>query len=826
MGLRASNIRMALAATVAASLVGAPAALAADPPAGTLSPNEEGQGSITWTGETEAGAATAGDGEACFGPDGKPDPGSGCDFFQLDVTVPDGFYDRFRGTVELTLTDFGFADIDLYVFERKPDGTRGRQIVLDGQLPGIEELVAISRAQGAYYVVAVPYLVPLIQSYSGRASFLVTKAEGTVAELNRLAPPGFVNHRASRDPYISHSEPVIAMDPQNHDHLIAGSKMYENLENYLFKAGAYESFDGGRTWEDQGHLPGYCQEQGQCDISDPELYRTTSDPTIAFDDERSAYYNVLDAPGGTAAFTGFNMTAHIKRPGQPWTDPITVHDNRTNPITEAALLDDKNWIAVDNETDVNGGPNEPGDGKTGTIYICWSFDASIAVPYQQIVLMKSLDGGQTWGGSSPGDNAPMHLSQKQLISGIGCHIAIGPQGEVYVTWYDNQLQALMQVKSTDRGQSFSPAAPIATISGVDDPFAGQAFRNLSIPTSGVDRDGNVYVSVSSRDAEGSVVSNAQELAKQIKRGTLTGGDLRKALRGPKHNYVRPTTLQQGEGDQPGSGADVVLFKSTTGGASYTGPVRVNQDAPTLDADQFQPWLAVTEKGQVNVMFFDRRNDPGNYFIDTYLARSNDGGQTFFDVRASERMWDPSVNPPISPSGEFIGDYQGLVADDEVAIPFWNDTQLASLPKDHPDYSPWQEVFAARVPNSPVSFVSGARGEERLLRRARRGRVFAITGTAQDLSGGELSHVEVSVRRKVGRRCSYYSVKRRAFTRGLCGRPRFARARGTSSWRLEVPARQLRRRGAYTVVARAVGTGRRVESERERGRNLTSFRRKR
>jgi 1-acyl-sn-glycerol-3-phosphate acyltransferase len=29
------------------------------------------------------------------------------------------------------------------------------------------------------------------------------------------------------------------------------------------------------------------------------------------------------------------------------------------------LLDDKNWIAVDNVTDVNGGPNRPRDGKTG-----------------------------------------------------------------------------------------------------------------------------------------------------------------------------------------------------------------------------------------------------------------------------------------------------------------------------------------------------------------------------------------------------------------------------------------------------------------------------
>ncbi len=62
------------------------------------------------------------------------------------------------------------------------------------------------------------------------------------------------------------------------------------------------------------------------------------------------------------------------------------------------------------------------------------------------------------------------------------------------------------------------------------------------------------------------------------------------------------------------------------------------------------------------------------------------------------MWDPAVNAPTSVSGKFIGDYQGLVADDDVAIPFWNDTQLNNLPTSDKEHSPYQEVFAARVPN--------------------------------------------------------------------------------------------------------------------------------
>jgi hypothetical protein len=492
------------------------------------------------------------------------------------------------------------------------------------------------------------------------------------------------------------------MDPLDHNHLMAGSKMYENNDKYLFKIGTYESHDGGRTWEDQGQLPGYCQAPGQCDASNEGSYRTTSDISISFDDEGDAYANVLDAPGGTFAFKGFNLTVHVKRPGQPWSGPTIVHDNRGNALTSRLFLDDKNWIAVDDHTDVNGGPNVPRDGKIGTMYVCWSFDGASVVPLQQISVMRSRDGGKTWGGIVPGDNIPFPISQKTLISGIGCHLAIGPKGEVYATWYDNQLNALMQSKSTNRGTTWSLAAPIAGIAGINASFAGEAFRNLSLPTTAVDSNGTVYVAAASRNAKGTPLIGdlpLPEVGRQIKEGKLDIPALVEMLGTEDSNNLAGVDYKAG-GDGLGSmsGSDIVLFKSTNGGRSYSGPVRVNQDPGNGDADQFQPWMAVTPSGQVNISFFDRRDDPANYFIDTWLARSEDGGRTFADRRVSQRMWDPAVNAPTSTSGKFIGDYQGLVADDDVAIPFWNDTQLNNLPPSDPRHSPYQEVFAARVPN--------------------------------------------------------------------------------------------------------------------------------
>jgi hypothetical protein len=248
-------------------------------------------------------------------------------------------------------------------------------------------------------------------------------------------------------------------------------------------------------------------------------------------------------------------------------------------------------------------------------------------------------------------------------------------------------------------------------------------------------------------------------------------------------------------------------------------VRVNQDPRTGDGDQFQPWMDVTRDGQVNIMYFDRRDDPDNFYISTYLSRSNDGGRTFHDTRASQMVWDPSINAPTSVSGKFIGDYQGLVADDRVAIPFWNDTQLASRPPGDPGRSPYQEVFAARIPNGPAAFVDDA--TKPLV--ARRRRTVRITGIASDPgTGGAVSRVEIAARRRVKGRCLWYSARRRALVRRSCSRPVWFRATGAEKWRVSLRRRALRR-GTYVLLARAVSAAGKREAEAEPLRNQRKIR---
>src|SRR6266478_2970247 len=63
-----------------------------------------------------------------------------------------------------------------------------------------------------------------------------------------------------------HSESDIRVDPGNASHLIGTSKWFVSAEGYNHLLGFYESWDGGKTWPTQGHIPGY---EGWTDNTDP-----------------------------------------------------------------------------------------------------------------------------------------------------------------------------------------------------------------------------------------------------------------------------------------------------------------------------------------------------------------------------------------------------------------------------------------------------------------------------------------------------------------------------------------------------------------------------
>jgi hypothetical protein len=58
-----------------------------------------------------------------------------------------------------------------------------------------------------------------------------------------------------------------------------------------------------------------------------------------------------------------------------------------------------------------------------------------------------------------------------------------------------------------------------------------------------------------------------------------------------------------------------------------------------------------------------------------------------NLRITTQSWNPAVDAPVDEYGsQFIGDYQGLSADNYFVHPFWNDTRTGA-----------QEIFTAAVP---------------------------------------------------------------------------------------------------------------------------------
>lgn len=588
---------------------------------------------ITWQGERYTVGANQ---------DFECDETHPCDVFHLIVAAPAGYWTTRGGGVTVRISGYDEnTDFDMFIFEEKPDGTFGRRVAGSAGPAGQLEKATIRKATGKYAVVIYPYQV-VDQTYEGEAYFDVAplRKRPVVTE-----PPGLPVYRASHDQYLSHSEPSIAMNPLNHKNLVAGSKMYTNLEAYRFKIGTYYSMDGGVTWKDNGFLPGY--------PADNENH-IVSDPALTFDDEGNAYAFVLDS---APDWSGMNV--HISRDGgRTWTLPIVVHRWEYTEADLGLIFDDKNWIVVDNS-----GADD--DGTVGIIYTCWNMDITTPLFFPTIVVSRSTDAGATW--SPP---VPIHTPGESVI---GCQVVTGPAGELYVFWSDYEHEEIRFVKSVDHGVTFTLPAALSSLV-FPRRLPNTAFRNPIFPSAAIGPDGAVTV----------IWEDGRFSAK----------------------------------DDQGGDADIAVSRSTDGGSTWSAPARVNDDRLGNGADQIQPWLAATEKGKLAAIFFDRRHDPSNTFLDTYVALSTDGS-TWRNVRVTPNMWDSSINPPLVGGGEFIGDYQGIVADEEVAIPFWNDTSTGV----------YQEVWAARVPFTSPSRTK-AKGQATKVLGSHRQRTLPATGVEQ------------------------------------------------------------------------------------------------
>ncbi len=110
-------------------------------------------------------------------------------------------------------------------------------------------------------------------------------------------------------------------------------------------------------------------------------------------------------------------------------------------------------------------------------------------------------------------------------------------------------------------------------------------------------------------------------------------------------------------------ADIYLIKSTDGGVTWTGVVKVNHD-DTTTGDNILPWIDVKCDGTIDVAWYDRRNDPNDVNWDVYMAKSSDGGASFSpNVMVNDTCF-------ATPTNLWMGEYLGLAVDTGTAYVAW------------------------------------------------------------------------------------------------------------------------------------------------------------
>jgi len=285
--------------------------------------------------------------------------------------------------------------------------------------------------------------------------------------------------------------------------------------------------------------------------------------------------------------------------------------------------------------------NSPASPHHGRIYLTWSkLDAS---PFE-IELYYSDNQAASWTG-------PINVSH---VNGSGSVYAqssnphVAADGTVYVgfQYYPNGTKASAQnriAKSTDGGATFSTSTVIS---------AGPNLQG-GLALSG-DQRGYFAVNGSCtvfRHRSFAII-NSDPTNSAIVYAVWAGGNLETA-------YTC--------GSLSGVHSDILFSRSTDGGATWSAPLKVNDDP--AGKDQYYPWMDVAPNGKIWIGWHDRRNDPSDFMHQWYVDSSKDGGLTFHTDR---RVADVASLP-----SSFIGDYAGLAAQNDVVLPMWWDSRNTS-----------------------------------------------------------------------------------------------------------------------------------------------------
>jgi hypothetical protein len=358
--------------------------------------------------------------------------------------------------------------------------------------------------------------------------------------------------------------------------------------------------------------------------SDPNTFMS-GDPVVACADAATFYY-VSGFLDGTHGISGVSLSISTDG-GKIFSAPVMITGEPSN-----RHIVDSPWAAVDHST----------PGRLYVTYTDLDFSGSIcgtengsAVPRYAIEIVSSANGGATWTGT-PTVVAQVCANGAHPFAFVdGARVAAGPAGEVYVAWElfgDTDALGGREIdiaRSTDQAQSFASPVKVATIACAGDCADWQGLlhsnEHPSLAVGKGPHSGKVYLAWNDGDRQAPDALSTTGL----------------------YDFT-----------------DIVFSQSADRGATWTTPVRVNNNSErgsTPLTDQFEPALATDLSGRIAICFYDRRNDPANFLIDRYCASSHNGA-VWSNSRITFIHFPTIVGQDVLVAPDYMGDYDTLTSD--------------------------------------------------------------------------------------------------------------------------------------------------------------------
>ncbi|MDP8944276.1 MAG: glycoside hydrolase [Actinomycetota bacterium] len=283
------------------------------------------------------------------------------------------------------------------------------------------------------------------------------------------------------------------------------------------------------------------------------------------------------------------------------------------------------------------------------VYLSWLDVADVgllrfAKPGNPVRVLRSSDGGRSW-------ERPVRVSSPARPRVVAPSLAVGPKGEVYALYLDLGEDRL-DYEAGHRGLGGPPYAG---------PFRLVLSRSL---------DGGATWEESV--VEDQLVPTERFLVFLPPFPSL-------AVDG------RSGRVYVGFHDGRLGKADVWLWSLPAGGSEWEGPARVNDTAERDRTSQYLPKLAVAPNGRVDVVYYDRRDDPRDVMNEVSFQSSLDGGESFSPaIRISSRQFSSRIGFGSERRMPDLGNRLALASDDKRAVAIWTDTRAGTVASNKQD----------------------------------------------------------------------------------------------------------------------------------------------